>query len=166
MKYLIVAVLVGGLSIAGLLAQKSDQPKTPTTDQSQTSTGQSQTSSTDQSNTAPSAKSQTFPPAPSKSKKAASKGKSKAAAGNWGACQLPPQTTQYSFWQSCTNVALNSCTLNATCQMANGQSRAASFDTNLAPKCPTDYPFQGNNLVNNNGYLCCGYAGMGGFCGQ
>ena len=112
MKYLIVAVLVGGLSIAGLLAQKSDQPKTPTTNQSQTGT-------TDQSKTAPSGPQKSGAPvAPSKSKKAAKKSKSKSAVAQWGVCQLPPKTTQYSFYQTCTGVALdsNTCIISAELQ--------------------------------------------------
>jgi hypothetical protein len=154
-RYLVGAVLVGGLSIVGLLAQKSDQPKTPTTDQSQSSTGQPQTGTTGQSKTAP----------PAKSKKAAKKTKSKTAIAQWAPCTLPPNNTQFSFWQTCSNVTLNSCTINASCKMANGQSRAATFDTNMVPQCPSD-PIFGKTLANTNGYMCCGYAGGPPMCGN
>jgi len=167
MKYLIVAVLVGGLSIAGLLAQKSDQPKTPTTNQSQTSTGQSQTGTTDQSKASPSGPQKNGAPvAPSKSKKAAKKSK-KSAVAEWGVCQLPPKTTQYSFYQTCAGVALdsNTCIISASCTMMNGQPRAATFDTHLVPSCPSDF-FAGKTLYNNNGYMCCNYAGQPTICGN
>jgi hypothetical protein len=155
MKYLIVPLLIGGLSIVGCQAQKSDQPKTPTTDQSQTSTGQSQPDTTHQSQTPP------VPPVPSaQSKKGKGKTKSKNSVAQWAPCTLPPQAYPFTFWQTCSGVTLNGCTINATCQTANGQSRAASFDTNLAPQCPSA-PWYGQNLVNSNGQLCCGWAGMG-----
>jgi hypothetical protein len=165
-KYLVGAVLVGGLSIAGLLAQKSDQPKTPTTDQSKTSTEQSQAGTTAQPKTAAAGKSQTLPPVPPKPKKGAKKTNSKSAAVQWAPCTLPPQTQPFTFWQTCTNVTLNSCTINASCKMATGQSRAATFDTNLVPQCPSA-ALAGKNLYNNNGTMCCGWAGMPGpYCGN
>jgi hypothetical protein len=159
MKYLIVAVLVGGLSIAGLLAQKSDQPKTPATNPAQTST-------TDQSKAAPSGPQKNGAPvAPSKSKNA--KKSKKSAVAEWGVCQLPPKTTQYSFYQTCTGVALdsNTCIISASCKMMNGQPRAATFDTHLVPSCPSDF-FAGKTLYNNNGYMCCNYAGQPTICGN
>ncbi|HEY1139717.1 MAG TPA: hypothetical protein VGE88_05875 [Lysobacter sp.] len=85
----------------------------------------------------------------------------KAAAS---ACQLPPKTTQFSFWQTCQNVQLNGCTLQASCRMMDGASRNATFDMSVFPQCYSDF-FGGRNLVNNNGKLCCGYAGTPVICG-
>ena len=80
------------------------------------------------------------------------------------ACALPPRTTQFSFWQSCQNVTLNGCTLQASCQMANQTWRNATFDMSQFPNCYSDF-FGGRNLYNNNGTLCCGYAGTPVICG-
>jgi hypothetical protein len=79
-------------------------------------------------------------------------------------CALPPKTTQYSFWQSCNDVSMNGCTLQASCRMANGNWRKATFDMSKFGQCYSD-PFGGRNLVNSNGTLCCGYAGTPQICG-
>lgn len=85
----------------------------------------------------------------------------KAAAS---ACALPPKTTQFSFWSSCKDVAMNGCTLDANCRKADGQWRKATFDMSQFPQCYSDF-FGGRNLVNSNGTLCCGYAGTPQICG-
>ncbi|GAB3092838.1 hypothetical protein [Lysobacter terrae] len=85
----------------------------------------------------------------------------KAAAS---ACQLPPKTTQFSFWQTCQNVQMNGCTLQASCRTMDGTWRNATFDMNVFPQCYSDF-FGGRNMVNNNGKLCCGYAGTPVICG-
>jgi len=79
-------------------------------------------------------------------------------------CALPPKTTQFSFWSSCSGVQLDGCTLKAECRMRNGQQRAATFDMSKFPQCYSDF-FGGRNLVNDNGRLCCGYAGTPVICG-
>src|SRR5262245_57191492 len=158
--YLGIAVLLGLLVISSLLAQKDDKSQPAATGQSQ------KAATTSQSQTKKTTKPLTSPPKHTPKSKKATKGKSqKTAAQTWQPCTLPPKHTQYSFWQTCTNVSLNSCTLQASCQMANGQSRNATFDTNQVPQCPSDW-FYGTNLYNNNGYMCCGYAGEKNICGQ
>ncbi|WP_257385794.1 CVNH domain-containing protein [Tahibacter caeni] len=79
-------------------------------------------------------------------------------------CSLPPHTTTFSFWNSCSNVVLEGCTLKADCREANGKTRATTFDMSKFDQCYSDF-FAGRNLVNNNGKLCCGYAGTKMICG-
>jgi hypothetical protein len=81
-----------------------------------------------------------------------------------GSCSLPPHTTTFSFWNSCNNVVLDGCTLKADCQEANGKFRATTFDMSKFDQCHSDF-FAGRNLVNDNGRLCCGYAGTKKICG-
>lgn len=80
------------------------------------------------------------------------------------ACSLPPHTTTFSFWNSCSNVTLDGCTLKADCREANGKMRATTFDMSKFGQCYSDI-FAGRNLVNENGRLCCGYAGTKKICG-
>ncbi|TLY50115.1 MAG: hypothetical protein E6K53_11650 [Gammaproteobacteria bacterium] len=80
------------------------------------------------------------------------------------ACKLPPKTTVFTFWQSCKNVTLNGCTLQASCQTASQTWRNTTFDMSQFPNC-YDAPIDGRNLSNNNGTLCCGYAGTPQICG-
>ena len=79
-------------------------------------------------------------------------------------CSLPPHTTAYTFWDSCSNVVLDGCTLKADCREANGKTRATTFDLSKFNQCHSDI-FGGRNLVNDNGKLCCGYAGTKMICG-
>ncbi|WP_313917675.1 hypothetical protein [Tahibacter sp.] len=79
-------------------------------------------------------------------------------------CSLPPHTTTFSFWNSCSNVVLDGCTLKADCREANGKTRATTFDMSKFDQCHSDF-FGGRNLVNDNGKLCCGYAGTKIICG-
>lgn len=79
-------------------------------------------------------------------------------------CSLPPRTTTFSFWNTCSNVVLEGCTLKADCREANGRMRATTFDLSKFDQCHSDF-FAGRNLVNDNGKLCCGYAGTKIICG-
>ncbi|SDY90189.1 CVNH domain-containing protein [Lysobacter sp. yr284] len=85
----------------------------------------------------------------------------KAAAS---ACALPPKVDPFTFWDSCKDVRMNGCTLEANCRKADGSWRNATFDMNKFPQCYSDF-FGGRNLVNRNGTLCCGYAGTPQICG-
>jgi hypothetical protein len=79
-------------------------------------------------------------------------------------CSLPPHTSAFTFWDSCSNVKLEGCTLMADCRERNGKTRATSFDMSKFDQCHSDI-FGGRNLVNDNGKLCCGYAGTKTICG-
>lgn len=79
-------------------------------------------------------------------------------------CSMPPHTTTFSFWDSCTNVSLDGCTLKADCREVNGKMRATTFDMSKFDQCYSDI-FAGRNLVNDNGRLCCGYSGTKTICG-
>lgn len=85
----------------------------------------------------------------------------KAAAS---ACALPPRTTPFTFWQSCDNVRMNGCTLEARCQQKNRNVHDATFDMTIFPSCYSD-PLGGRNMYNADGKLCCGYAGKPIICG-
>lgn len=80
------------------------------------------------------------------------------------ACSLPPKRDPFTFWDSCNNVRMNGCTLEASCRKRDGNYRNTSFDMNKFGQCYSDF-FGGRNLVNQNGTLCCGYAGTPQICG-
>src|ERR1051325_4230255 len=116
-RYLGIAVLLGFLAISSLLAQKDDKSQPAGADQSQ------KAATTSKPQTAKTKKPLTSPPKHTpKTKKNLKEKSQNTAAQDWQPCTLPPKTTQFSFWQTCQNVNLNSCTLTASCQMANGQS--------------------------------------------
>lgn len=83
------------------------------------------------------------------------------------ACQLPPKTTQFTFWETCKDVKMNGCILEAKCQRAGPghEYRDANFDMEKFPQCYSDF-FGGRNMENRDGKLCCGYAGTYQICGN
>lgn len=136
MRYFTMMFLVG----VTLLAQQADKPQQPTNSQSQKS---------DTSNN---------------SKKTTTKGKSKKALSDWKPCTLPPKTDPWTFWKTCKEVKLNGCVIQASCLKKDQSWRNTSFDTNLIPKCYTTF-MDPANLTNEDGKLCCGYAGRPSICG-
>jgi hypothetical protein len=80
------------------------------------------------------------------------------------ACSLPPKTSPFTFWDSCRNVRMDACTLRAQCRTRDGNWRDTSFNMAIFDQCHSDF-FGGRNLVNDNGKLCCGYAGTKIICG-
>lgn len=51
------------------------------------------------------------------------------------ACTFPPRNGPFAFWETCNNVRLNGCTLEASCRQKNRNVRYATLDTAGLANC-------------------------------
>lgn len=88
------------------------------------------------------------------------------------ACKIPKQDLNYiTFQKTCKNIHLKGCIVDAECQKRDGSWRETDgFDVRWlnkgnSPQCHQNL-LTPPNMVNEDGKICCGYAGTPQLCGS